>query len=86
MAPGTYATTEADARTVHTGRPAVARYALPNPEPAIYHFTIKPPKDTKIKRGAARLANNQSGGGAEVFFADGTADRTVTGPDTIPET
>lgn len=43
LRPGTYATTEADARTVHTGRQAVARYALPNPEPAIYRFTIKPP-------------------------------------------
>lgn len=85
LLPGSYATTEEDARNVHTGRQAVARYALPNPEPAIYRFTIKPPKDTKIQRGTVQPANNQPGGGAEVIFADGTTDRTVTGPDTIPE-
>lgn len=85
LVPGTYSTTEADARNVHTGQQAVSRYALPNPEPAIYRFTIKPPKDTKIQRGTVQPANNQSGGGAEVIFADGTAAKSVTGPDTIPE-
>lgn len=85
LLPGTYATTEADARNVHTGRQAVARYAMPNPEPAIYIFTIKPLKETKIQRGTVQPANDQPGGGDEVIFTDGTAQRTVTGPDTIPE-
>lgn len=86
LVPGTYATTEADAQNVRTGRQAVARYAVPNPEPAIYVFTIKPSKDTKIQRGTVQPANNQPGGGAEVIFTDGTAAKSVTGPDTIPET
>ncbi|MHB8404553.1 MAG: hypothetical protein ACYDCJ_03925 [Gammaproteobacteria bacterium] len=85
LVPGTYATTARDAGLVRTGREAVARYALPNPAPAIYVFTIKPPKDTKIQRGTVQPANSQPGGGAEVLFTDGTADRTVTGPETIPE-
>jgi len=45
--PGSYATTEADAKNVKTGKEAVARYALPNPDPASYVYTIKP-KPTPI--------------------------------------
>jgi hypothetical protein len=48
LSPGTYATTEADEKNVKTGLEAVARYALPNPKPAIYVFTVKPLKDTPI--------------------------------------
>src|SRR6201987_631871 len=33
LVPGTYATTEEDAKHVKTGRDAVKRYALPNPAP-----------------------------------------------------
>lgn len=82
---GSYATTKADAHYAATGHQAVARYALPNPEPAIYLFTIKPPSATTIQRGTVQPAYGQPGGGVEVLFPRGTTDRTVTGPDVIPE-
>lgn len=82
--PGTYATTEEDAEHVNTGMDAVARYALPNLEPAIYVFTIKPTEKTAIQRGIVQPANNQPGGGVEIIFTKGSDDNTVSGPDTIP--
>ncbi|HKT32292.1 MAG TPA: hypothetical protein VJS89_07365 [Gammaproteobacteria bacterium] len=86
LLPGSYATTEADAGYAATGRQAVARYALPNLQPAIYVFTIKPSSGTTIQRGTVQPANDQPGGGAEVFFSAGTADKTVTVPPSeIPE-
>ncbi len=85
LLPGTYATTGEDARNVRTGKEAVERYALPDPQPAIYRFTIGPEEDTKIKKGIVQPAYDHKGGGAEIIFVDGTTDNTVTGPDTIPE-
>lgn len=63
---GTYATTEEGAKNVKTGKDAVARYALPNPQPASYRFTIKPEKDTVIQTGVVESAYEQPGGGVEV--------------------
>lgn len=80
LLPDSYATTEEDAKNVKTGKDAVARYALPNPEPASYVFTIRPKKDTDIKRGTVEPANGQPGGGAEVIFTSGTTANTVTLP------
>lgn len=85
LLPGTYATTEEDAKNVRTGKEAVARYALPNPAPASNVFTIKPHKDTVIQRGIVEPANGQPGGGVEVIFTDGTQPGTVTGPEKIPD-
>ena len=85
LLPGTYATTEDDAKNVSSGREAVERYALPNPTPAIYVFTIEPRKDTPIKRGVVQAAYRHSGGGVEVIFTRGTHDNTVTKLDQIPE-
>ena len=85
LQPGTYATTEADAKNVKTGLDAVARYALPNSKPAIYVFTVKPLKDTLIQRGIVQPDFGQPGGGVEVLFGGGTAANTVTGPASIPE-
>jgi hypothetical protein len=82
--PGTYATTEEDAKHVKTGRDAVKRYALPNPKPAVYVLTIDPPIRTKLKRGVAQPAYGQPGGGVEVIFVNGSPDQTVTGPAQIP--
>src|SRR5207244_3012413 len=82
---GTYATTEDDAKKVTTGKEAVARYALPNPEPASYRFTGKPKKDTLVQRGTVEPAYGQPGGGVEVFFKDGTRPNTVTGPEKIKD-
>lgn len=85
LLPGTYATTEEDAKHAPTGKAAVARYALPNPKPASNVFTIKPHKDTVIQRGIVEPANDQPGGGVEVIFTDGTHAGTVTGPEKIPD-
>lgn len=84
LLPGTYATTEDDAKHVKTGRDAVKRYALPNPAPAVYVFTIDPPLRTKLKRGVAQPAYGQAGGGVEVIFVNGSPNNTVTGPAQIP--
>lgn len=85
LLPGTYATTEEDARNVKTGKEAVERYALPNPNPAIYRFTINPEGNTKIQKGKVQPAYRHEGGGVENIFVDGTTDNTVLGPDTIPK-
>ena len=85
LLPGTYATTEEDAKNVRTGKEAVARYALPNPKPASNKWTIKPWKDTLVQYGIVEPANDQPGGGVEVLFKDGTHAGTVTGPEKIPD-
>ena len=82
--PGTYATTEEDARNIRTGQEAVARSALPNPAPAVHVFTIAPSPDTKIQSGIVAAAHGQPGGGVEVIFTQGTTARTVSGPTRIP--
>jgi hypothetical protein len=85
MLPGSYATTEEDAKHVKTGQDAVERYALPNPEPASYPFKIEPHKDTDIKYGVAEPANGQPGGGVEVIYTKGTQEKTVTPLAKIPD-
>ena len=85
LLPGTYATTEEDAKKAPTGKIAVARYALPNPKPASNVWTIKPRKDTLIQSGIVESANDQPGGGVEVIFTKGTDPGTVTGREKIPD-
>jgi len=83
---GTFATTKEDADSnIKTGADAVKRYALPDSKPASNVFTINPPPDTDLKRGTVQPANNQTGGGVEVIFVNGSPDGTVTGPVTIPD-
>jgi len=85
LRPGTYATTEADARNVKTGTDAVRRYALPDPKPASYVFTIMPLRDTVVQYGIVQPAYGQPGGGVEVIFTNGTDPGTVEGPEQIPD-
>lgn len=80
---GTYATTEEDAKKIKTGKEAVERYALPNPEPAYFLFTGKPKKGTDIMTGTVEPAFDHQGGGVEVIFPKGTDANTVTGPEEI---
>lgn len=82
---GTYATTEEDAKNVTTGTEAVARYALPNPDPASNVFTGKPKKDTVIQSGTVAPDFGQPGGGVEIICKNGTQPNTVTGPVKIPD-
>lgn len=83
--PGTYATTAEDGDKVKTGQEAVAQYALPNPMPASYKFTIEPHEDTVIQKGIVQPAYGQPGGGVEVIFTTGTDANTVSGPEKIPD-
>ena len=82
---GTYVTTVNDVGVVPSGLGAVARYALPNPWPAVYVSTVTPPGSTPIEYGTVQPAFYQSGGGIEVFFRDGTPNGTVSGPYMITE-
>ena len=77
LAPGTYATTAEDAKNVNTGTEAVERYALPNPQPAIYRNKIEPLKDTVYRKGTVQPAYGHKGGGVEVIFDNGTGDNTA---------
>ena len=85
LSPGSYATTEADARNVRTGAEAVARYALPDPKPASYVVTVRPNAATSIQTGTVAPAFGQPGGGVEVIFPAGTQPATVTGPTKLPD-
>jgi hypothetical protein len=85
LLPGTYATTDADAQLVTTGTQAVARYALPSPQPASQEFSPSPNANTSIQRGTVAPANKQPGGGVEVIFPQGTQAGTTTGPVKIPD-
>ncbi len=85
LLPGTYATTEEDAKMAPTGKIAVARYALPNSKPASNVWTIEPWKATLIQYGIVEPANEQPGGGVEVIFTKGTHPGTVTGREKIPD-
>lgn len=83
--PGTYATTRQDSAHVHTGIDAVERYALPDPAPAIYRFSISPLANTAIRKGIVQAANGHRGEGIEVIFNNGTSRNTVAlPPDQIP--
>lgn len=82
---GSYVTTVTDISTVPSGLGAVARYALPNPWPAVYVFTVTPPVKTPIEYGTVQPAFFQSGGGVEVFFRDEIPAGSVSKPYIIVE-
>ena len=81
---GSYATTEADSKYAPTGRAAVDRYALPNDDPAVFVFMVKPNTGTSKKVGLAQPNFGKPGGGVEVLFDAGTNSGSVSGPDQIP--
>jgi len=84
LLPGTFGTTKEDSEKVKTGKEAVARYALPNPDPAIFRFPIAPPSGTVHQVGVVQAAFGQPGGGVEVLFGDGVASKSVGSPTTLP--
>ncbi|MBX7259718.1 MAG: hypothetical protein K1Y02_25405 [Candidatus Hydrogenedentes bacterium] len=85
LKPGTFATTDADAMNVLTGRDAISRYALENKQSANKRFTISPLAKTRLQQGIVQPAYGEVGGGVEVIFVDGTADGSVSQPDILPE-
>ena len=64
--PGTYVATAHDAEFVSTGLAAVARYALPNPAPAVYTYKAVASAGVPITCGTVAPAFGQAGGGIEV--------------------
>ena len=82
----TYVTTDTDAPLVPSGLAAVGRYALPNPAPALYKFTIKSPPRSSIHCGTVAPNFGQAGGGVEVLFTAGfVLHGAVQGPVPISE-
>lgn len=82
---GTYVTTVGDARFAVSGLAIAGRYALPNPSPAVYAYTVIPRAGVLYYAGTARPANYQSGGGVEVLFRDGAPAGSAFRPYQIPE-
>lgn len=83
--PGTYVTTHADGMMhVKTGADAVRRYALPNPDPAVHRYFLKPPRSIQVRRGTVQPAHGQPGGGVEVIFEVGSPAGTLEKQDEIP--
>ncbi len=85
LAKDTYATTIGDARFAVSGLAVAGRYALPNPSPAVYAYTIVSDADLWYRAGTARPANYQSGGGVEVLFSAGAPAGSAFKPYKISE-
>ena len=83
--PGTYVTTATDMPHVPSGMAAVGRYALPNPAPALYIYTMSPPSAVGLQCGTAAPKFGQAGGGVEVLFTAALPVGTAHGPNVIPE-
>lgn len=81
----TYARTEVDTQAVPSGLAAVARYALPNPAPAVHAFTLTPAPGISIRCGTVVPQFGQAGGGVEGRFGQPTPPRTGTARNIIPE-
>ncbi len=83
--PGTYATTRNDVPLVPSGLAALGRYALPNPSPAVYKYTLNAPIGTVIRCGTSAPKFGQAGGGVEILFTAGSPAGSTSGPAKIPE-
>lgn len=84
VVPGTYVTTRTDGERVRTGKDAVERYALPNPDPAVNRFWLRPPARIQVRRGTVQPANGHLGGGDEVIFDGGAPPKTKYKQDQLP--
>ena len=85
VSPGTYVTTASDEPLVPSGLAAVARYALPNPAPAVYKYTIHPPVASRIRCGTCTPLYGQAGGGVEISLVNSLPAGSAYPPATIPE-
>ena len=82
---GTYLTSQKDTRFAESGLGAVARYALPNPTPAIFRFAIGLPTGTVLMCGTASPSFGQSGGGVELRTDEAIRHAHVYDPEILPE-
>ena len=82
---GTYCTTGTDAAIVPSGLAAVGRYALPNPNPAVYRFDLHPTIGSPILCGPVAPKFGQAGGGVEIRFGQPGSPGTAVGRTRIAE-
>ena len=82
---GTYLTSHRDTQFAESGLGAVARYALPNPAPAIFRFAIGVPTGTVLMCGTASPSFGQSGGGVELRTDEAIDVARVYDPEILPE-
>jgi hypothetical protein len=87
LAAGSFAAPVQELQVTHSGVAAVARFALPNPFPAVYVYPIVPKGATlkQIEVGTVTPAFGQAGGGVEVRFLSALVKGSVVGPYRIPE-
>lgn len=84
LLPGTFSTTFKDAKyCLENSIDPISRYALPSLLIIQYAFHIKPIEKTPIQKGIVEPANNQIGGGVEVYFPKGTTPHTVIKTETL---
>jgi hypothetical protein len=77
LRPGSYTTTPDDYdECKNQNDDPIARYALPNNEEIQFAFYLRPSTTDTLQRGKVQPANEQPGGGKEVYFAKGTAKET----------
>jgi len=85
VAPGTFAAPQSELPFMPTGLSAVARCALPSVMPARWRWEIQPVPGTPMRFGASVPLYGQSGGGVEVEFPNGTANRgPIANPVVLP--
>lgn len=75
--PQTFAFPASELPLVPSGLAAVGRYALPNLLPACNRYELKPPGGTRALCGASVPLYGQAGGGVEVWFRNGFANRVA---------
>jgi len=77
LIPGTYTTTDSDyLDCVRFIDDAIDRYALPNDEKIKWAFYVRPKTIDVLQRGIVQPAFGHDGGGLEIYFENGTSNKT----------
>ena len=77
LRPGTYTTTNSDYLIcVGLADDPIDRYALPNDEEIKWAFYVQPKTNDVLQRGIVQPAFGHDGGGIEIYFENGTSDKT----------
>ena len=80
LRPGSFTTTFDDyIKCKKNNDNPVERYALPNNEKIKFTFHIQPKRLDTLQRGTVQPANDNQGGGKEVYFENGTTLQTYIG-------
>ena len=77
LIPGSFSTTLIDYNNCKRNQlNPIDRYALPNDELIAWAYHIIPLKVDLLQRGIVEPANNHNGGGIEIYFEQGTSNKT----------